>query len=61
MSNVFAMARGPLAIQLALAGLRVEQPEPGEAAEAALDGVLREPGATVLAVVQDEYRARFSE
>jgi hypothetical protein len=61
MSNVVALARGALAMQMALAGLRVEQPEPGDPAETVLDEILREPGQVTLVIVQDDYRRKFSE
>jgi len=61
MSNVCAIAQGPLAIHLGLAGLRVEQPVSSETAEAMLDAMLNDPDAYMLIIVQEIYRRDFSE
>lgn len=61
MSNVAAIASGGLALQLALAGIRIETPAAPEDAEAALEAYLDEPGGVMVVIVEECFRRRFSE
>ncbi len=61
MSNVTAITSGGLALQLALAGIRIETPGAPEDAENLLESYLDDPRGAAVVIVEDCYRSRFSE
>jgi vacuolar-type H+-ATPase subunit F/Vma7 len=61
MSNIVAIASGDLALELALAGVRVEERSSLTDVETALDGYLQDPGQVTVVIVESRFRQDFSE